>query len=122
MKNSTIAVDFDGTVVDHTYPEVGEDVPNAVRVLKQLIKNGNKIVLFTMRSGKELQDAVEWFEKNDIELYGINNNPTQHNWTDSPKAYANLYIDDSAFGCPLIKVSGFCKKCVDWEYVERKLL
>ena len=47
-----------------------------------------------------LQEAIDWFKDRDIELYGVNENPTQHLWTESPKPYANYYIDDSALGCP----------------------
>lgn len=49
-----------------------------------------------------LQDAIDWFEKYNIPLYGVNNNPSQHSWTDSPKVYANMYIDDAALGIPLV--------------------
>ena len=66
-----IAIDFDGTCVTHEYPSVGKDV-GAVSVLEDLIYNGHKLILNTMRSGKELSDAVKWFENNNIELYGIN--------------------------------------------------
>ena len=63
---------------------------------------------------------------NDIELFGVNNNPTQKDWTDSPKAYGHIYIDDAAIGCPLVEVENCNKLCVDWGVVgpevERKLL
>lgn len=95
-----ICIDFDGTCVAHEYPIVGRDI-GAVPVLKKLTDKGHNLILFTMRSGKELQDAVDWFEENDIPLYGIQENPTQKNWTESPKAYGQLYIDDAALGCPL---------------------
>jgi len=122
-----IAIDFDGTVVTHEYPSVGKDV-GAVNVLEDLIYNGHKLILNTMRSGKELSDAVKWFENNNIELYGINENPTQKSWTTSPKVYAQLYIDDAALGIPLIEKlmekNGFTindRPYVDWLQV-RKLL
>ena len=122
-----IAIDFDGTCVTHEYPSVGKDV-GAVSVLEDLIYNGHKLILNTMRSGKELSDAVKWFENNNIELYGINENPTQKSWTTSPKVYAQLYIDDAALGIPLIEKlmekNGFTindRPYVDWLQV-RKLL
>lgn len=71
----TIAVDFDGTCVKHRYPMVGEDVDGAVSVLKELVRKGHKIILYTMRSGDTLDDAISWFIDNDIELWGINRNP-----------------------------------------------
>lgn len=91
-----IAVDFDGTCVKHRYPMVGEDVDGAVSVLKELVRKGHKIILYTMRSGDTLDDAISWFIDNDIELWGINRNPEQYGWSSSPKVFANLYIDDAA--------------------------
>jgi hypothetical protein len=117
-----ICIDFDGTVVDHRYPYVGDPVPLAVDWLERFGELGAKLILFTMRSddaeGKEyLRDAVQYFEKNDIELFGINRNPDQDSWTNSPKAYGKIYIDDSAFGCPLIHPPTFNRPCVDWKVV-----
>ena len=112
-----IAIDFDGTCVTHDYPRIGKDI-NAVNVLKKLVANGHKLILNTMRSGKELKEAINWFKKNDIELYGANENPTQKKWTNSPKVYANLYIDDAALGCPLkMDLSLSDRPFVDWEAV-----
>ena len=112
-----IAIDFDGTCVTHDYPRIGKDI-NAVNVLKKLVANGHKLILNTMRSGKELKEAINWFKKNDIELYGANENPTQKKWTNSPKVYANLYIDDAALGCPLkMDLSISDRTFVDWEAV-----
>lgn len=96
-----ICVDFDGTCVTHEYPNVGRDI-GAQEVLNLLVEKGHNIILFTMRSGKELDDAVQWFADNNIPLYGINKNPTQEQWTTSPKAYGQLYIDDAALGAPLV--------------------
>lgn len=95
-----IAIDFDGTCVTHEYPHIGKDI-GAIPVLKKLIENGHDLILNTMRSGKELSAAVTWFHNNGIELYGVNVNPSQRSWTESPKVYAHLYIDDAALGCPL---------------------
>lgn len=112
-----IAIDFDGTCVTHDYPRIGKDI-NAVNVLKKLVANGHKLILNTMRSGKELKEAINWFKKNDIELYGANENPTQRKWTNSPKVYAHLYIDDAALGCPLkMDLSISDRPFVDWEAV-----
>lgn len=112
-----IAIDFDGTCVTHDYPRIGKDI-NAVNVLKKLVANGHKLILNTMRSGKELKEAINWFKKNDIELYGANENKTQKKWTNSPKVYAHLYIDDAALGCPLkMDLSLSDRPFVDWEAV-----
>jgi hypothetical protein len=110
-----IAVDFDGTCVTHRYPAVGEDI-GAVPVLKELASNGHDLILWTMRSGNELLDAVKWFHENDIPLFGIQTNPTQSKWTESPKAYAQVYIDDAALGCPLVNDH------VDWNAVREWLV
>lgn len=127
-----IAVDFDGTCVTHEFPEVGKDI-GAVPVLKELVKKGHKIILYTMRSHPDennqartlsggiisndvLQDAIDWFKENEIPLWGINENPKQKEWTSSPKVYANIYIDDAALGTPLIyaKEGELYRPYVDW--------
>ena len=122
MVNSMyIAIDFDGTCVTHDYPAIGKDI-GAVNVLKRLVNSGHKLILNTMRSGVKLQDAINWFKENGIELYGANANPTQKSWTQSPKVYAHLYIDDSALGCPLKMDSNLSDRpFVDWEVIERWL-
>ncbi len=117
-----ICVDFDGTVVDHRYPYVGDPVPLAVDWMQRWVELGAKLILFTMRSddaeGEEyLTDAVQYFEKNNIELFGVNRNPDQDSWTKSPKAYGEIYIDDAAFGCPLTYIATFNRPCVDWKQV-----
>ena len=121
-----IAVDFDGTVVDHRFPLCGSEVPGAVQTLRALAYEGHRIVLWTMRSADQdgtdpLADAVAWYAARRIPLFGINWNPEQGSWTKSPKAYANLYIDDAALGAPLRTFAGFARKAVDWEIVARKL-
>lgn len=112
-----IAIDFDGTCVTHDYPRIGKDI-NAIDVLKKLVVNGHKLILNTMRSGKELDEAVNWFKENGIELYGVNENPSQKSWTNSPKVYAHMYIDDAALGCPLkLDLSLSDRPFLDWEVV-----
>lgn len=115
------AIDFDGTCVYHEYPGVGNDVPFCVDTLKSLVQLGHLLILNTMRSGKELDDAVQWFKSHNIPLYGINNNPTQKQWTSSPKVYANYYIDDAAVGCPLIYDSNVSRPYVDWLEIQKLL-
>jgi len=114
-----IAIDFDGTCVTHEYPKVGRDI-GAVPVLKALVENGHKLILWTMRSGKELVEAQQWFYGRDISLFGVNENPEQKEWTTSPKAYAHLYIDDAALGCPLIYPPSE-RPYVNWRKVARIL-
>ena len=119
-----ICVDFDGTMVDHCFPGIGEPAPNSVRVCKRLIECGHLLILWTMRSdgqesGDVLSEAVEWMNSYGIGLHGINCNPDQASWTESPKAYGHIYVDDAAIGCPLIKPKGFHRPCVDWSAVEK---
>lgn len=134
----TINIDFDGTCVTHEFPLVGKSI-GAERVLKKLTDNGHQLILFTMRcdrkkakptkddkiqnvTGEFLTDAVNWFKDKEIPLYGIQKNPTQHNWTTSPKSYAEIMIDDSAIGCPLIYNKAVSDKpFVDWLIVEEYL-
>jgi hypothetical protein len=115
-----IAIDFDGTVCTHEYPDIGIDI-GAFPVLKELAAYGNKLILFTMRSDKELGDAVNLFASNEIPLYGINVNPTQKQWTNSPKCEAQLYIDDAALGIPLI-TGMHSRPYVDWIAVRKMLV
>lgn len=116
-----IAVDFDGTCVTHEYPYMGVDV-GAAPVLKKLVKAGHKLILYTMRSGRLEKEALEWFKKNDIPVYAVNENPEQKKWTQSLKVNADLYIDDNALGCP-IKTSETCTRpFIDWEEVEKMLI
>lgn len=112
-------IDFDGTCVEHKYPYLGKDVPHAVRVMKRIISAGHLLVLNTMRSDFDdsLKPAVSWFDKNELPLFGVNNNPDQNSWTKSTKTYANIYIDDAALGCPLVHVEGQ-RPYVDWIQVE----
>jgi hypothetical protein len=119
---ATIAVDFDGTSTSHEYPEVGRDI-GSQRVLKRLIEKDHKLILYTMRSGKQLAEAVQWYKDNDIELFGIQFHPTQKTWTESNKCYANYYIDDAAIGIPLKSDPELSKReFVDWEVLEQMLI
>lgn len=115
-----IAVDFDGTCVTHEYPSVGREI-GASYVLKELVKNGHRLVLNTMRGGGEVLDAaVGWFASHGIPLHGVNETPSQKSWTGSPKVYAQIYIDDAALGCPLVH-RGIKSPFVDWLGVYRIL-
>ena len=117
-----ICVDFDGTIVDHRFPEIGNPAPHAIEWLLRWQELGASLILFTMRSdggrfGDVLSAAVAYLENNNIRFFGVNHNPQQSSWTSSPKAYGQIYIDDSAFGCPMIHPDGFARPCVDWSIV-----
>ena len=114
--SKVVAVDFDGTVVKHAYPEIGEIVPFAIEGLHAFQERDWQIILNTMRSGEYLDAAVDFLAGEGIELYGVNVNPTQCHWTNSTKCYAPLYIDDAALGCPLIYPAGE-RPFVDWQAI-----
>jgi hypothetical protein len=119
-KDKIIAIDFDGTCVTHEYPKIGRFI-GAQKVLKRLVDEGAKLILWTMRSYNHLTDAVNWFNDNQIPLFGINENPEQKIWTGSPKAYAHMYIDDAALGIPLVQGLNGERPYVDWDRVEELL-
>ena len=80
-----IAIDFDGTVVDHRYPEIGPEAPGAIQTLRDLAEREHRLILFTMRSGYHLGEAIEWFKMAGIPLWGIQYNPEQATWSESNK-------------------------------------
>lgn len=121
ITDSIIGIDFDGTVVTHEYPHIGEDA-GAVPVLKELVANRNRLILYTMRSGALLDKAKRWFEERKIPLWAVNDNPEQKSWTSSPKVYAHLYIDDSALGCPLKIMDGSSRPVADWVRIREQLV
>lgn len=111
-----IAVDFDGTIVTHEYPRIGTLIPGAKETIQCLQENGYKVFLYTMRSHRldhdqdHLDEAVRFLYENGIDLDGTNYSPEQ--FSDSPKQYAHVYIDDSALGCPLYRFKG--SWAADW--------
>lgn len=115
-----IAVDFDGTLVQHEYPGIGDPVPYAFETLRRCVERGALVILWTMRSGTNLADAVATCEDHGLKLHGVNENPAQHSWTKSPKAYAHVYVDDAALGCPLVASTGG-RSHVDWTAVAPRL-
>ena len=68
----TIAVDFDGTIVEHCYPEIGQEIPFATDTLKMLIKDHQRLILWSVREGKLLEDAINWCRERGVEFCGIN--------------------------------------------------
>jgi hypothetical protein len=116
--NKIICVDFDGTIVDHAYPEIGKPVPGAIETLKIWSDAGVKIILWTMRSEITLIEAAHYVQDNGVELWGVNRNPEQDTWTESPKAYGQVYIDDAAAMMPLIHYAGFKRPCVNWKLIQ----
>jgi hypothetical protein len=95
-----IAVDFDGTIVEHKYPEIGKEKLFAFETLKQLIKQKHQVILWTYRTGKELDEAVEFCRENGVEFFAVNKNfPEEYyDGSISRKIDADVYIDDRNLG------------------------
>ena len=97
----TIAVDFDGTIVEHAYPQIGRPIPFAIDVLKRLQSEGqHHLILWTVREGQLLQDAIDYCRDNGLEFYAINSNypETQLGSNGPRKIIADVYIDDCNLG------------------------
>lgn len=108
-----IAIDFDGTIVTHDYPRVGKPIPLAKEIINMLTDNGHLCFLWTMRDGETLEAAKQYCKDNGIMLCNYNQSPDQ--FSDSPKQYATIYIDDAALGCPLRYDSDMSRRpYVDW--------
>ena len=99
----TIAVDFDGTIVEHRYPKIGEEIPFAIDTLKMLIKDRHKVILWTVREGKLLDEAVEWCRQRGVEFYAINRDYPEETDKNNPHFSRKLntidyFIDDRNIG------------------------
>jgi len=100
FSNVKIAVDFDGTIVDHEYPGIGREKLFAFQTLRELDKMGARLILWTFRTGKELDEAVDYCRKNGLEFYAINKNYPEeiYDETISRKIDCDIYIDDKNVG------------------------
>ena len=121
-----LAVDFDGTIVKHRFPAIGDPVPGAIESLKLFKKLGVTLILLTMRSdgqkyGDVLTQAVEYCREHGVEFDYVNESPRQKEWTSSPKVYTHYYIDDAAIGCPLRTEQGE-KPWADWRFIAPRIL
>ena len=97
----TIAVDFDGTIVEHRYPEIGREIPFAIDTLKMLTKEGHRLILWSVREGHLLDEAVEWCRKRGLEFYAVNKDYPEENREDknySRKLKVEMFIDDRNVG------------------------
>ena len=98
--NNIIAVDFDGTIVTHEYPRIGKEIPFAIETLIRLQREGYRLILWTVRSGNLLDEAVEYCRSKGLEFYAVNANFSEEQFDakDSRKVNANIYIDDRQVG------------------------
>ena len=103
-KKLIIAIDFDGTIVTHEYPQIGKLAPYAKEVINELAAAGHKLFLWTMRDdrGKDmmLSEAMMFLEDEGINIHKFNHSPAQ--FSTSPKQFAHIYIDDATLGIPTI--------------------
>lgn len=99
-----IAVDFDGTIVEQKYPEIGRERPFATATLRQLMADGHKLILWTVRRGERLKEAVDWCEKKGVRFHAINNFLDEDGIADednanySRKLKVDCFIDDCNLG------------------------
>lgn len=95
-----IAVDFDGTIVEHNYPRIGNEIPFAIESLLELQKEGHQLILWTYRTGDLLTEAVDYCKERGLEFYAVNQNYPEEEFDESisRKIYADLYIDDRNIG------------------------
>lgn len=97
-----IAVDFDGTIVEHEYPKIGKELPFATETLRMLIADQHKLILWSVREGKLLEEAVEWCRQRGVEFYAVNKDfpeeKVEYNNHFSRKIKADIWIDDRNLG------------------------
>lgn len=96
----TIAVDFDGTIVEDQYPKIGKPKLFAFETLRKLQENGHRLILWTYRNGKTLDDAVAFCKQNGIQFYAVNKSFPEEKFdpTYSRKINADVFIDDRNIG------------------------
>lgn len=101
LKNQIIAVDFDGTLCENKYPEIGKENPLLIDQLLERKMDGDRLILWTCRTGKLLDDAVQWCKNRGLEFDSVNENLPdiiEAFGSDTRKIFANIYIDDRAVG------------------------
>ena len=98
----TIAVDFDGTIVENKYPEIGKELPFAIDTLKMLLNDRHRLILWTCREGELLDAALDWCRERGIEFYAANRDYPEETTDNNPhftrKLKADLFIDDRNIG------------------------
>lgn len=98
--SKTIAIDFDGTIVEHAYPAIGKEMLFAFATIKELHKKGHKLILFTYRTGSLLVEAVEYCRQNGVEFYAVNKNYPEEDYNENipRKLNVDIFIDDRNVG------------------------
>lgn len=96
-----IAVDFDGTIVEHKYPAIGREIPFAIETLKKLCEERHKLILWSVREGELLQEAVDFCRERGLEFYAVNKDYPEEDLSHdhySRKLKADIFIDDRNLG------------------------
>jgi len=95
-----IAVDFDGTIVEHEYPKIGKPIPFAIETLIKLQQERHILIMWSVREGKLLDEAVEYCEKKGLKFYAANKNYPEEEYANpsSRKVNAEIFIDDRNLG------------------------
>ncbi|TVZ56041.1 hypothetical protein OD91_1320 [Lutibacter sp. Hel_I_33_5] len=99
-KNLIVAIDFDGTVVEDAYPGIGKPMIFAFDTMKKLQSEGHRLILWTYRSGRKLDEAVAYCQENGIEFYAVNKNYPEEIFDGkiSRKIHADIFVDDRNIG------------------------
>lgn len=117
-----IAFEFDGVCVENLYPSIGRPLPGALNMLRRMAAADHKLVLWTIRCGKSLDDAIVWFREQGIPLFSVNELPGQYHHNQSPKVMADIVLDSRAIGVPLLKtLTSNRHRHLDWIAVEPEL-
>ena len=99
LESKVIAVDFDGTIVEDRYPKIGKEKPFAFQTLRILQQEGYRLILWTVRSGERLEEAVAFCKKNGVEFYAVNASfPNEEVGNNSRKVNAEIFVDDRNVG------------------------
>ena len=124
QRGISIAVDFDSTLcLTDGYPHILGANGDCFNILKKWQDMGCKILLHTMRHGKDLDDAVHWCKDMGFTFDGVNHNPENEERDPeyNEKMYAVFYIDDKSFGIPLLhNTNGKIRDHVDWDEIDKK--
>jgi len=110
----TIAIDFDGTIVGHNYPNIGELKPNAKETINKWYESGHKIIIWSCRDNKEKKEAIDFLKEHGIKFHTFNENvKVSDDFNPYPKIFAHLYIDDRGFR--------FTDDKYNWKYLSNKI-
>ena len=112
-----IAVDFDGTIVEDAYPDIGKPKLFAFDTLKRFKEDGHRLILWTYRSGQRLKEAVEFCKKNGIEFYAVNQSFPEEELNDDRSRKINAVLNDGSNIKSLTNLAKLSKDRKDKNYI-----